>query len=88
MRGRKTGFHVENLKCWLSHGVSSEVQKPNEEHPMITEDIILHIFYLVTTTLPVLTHHSQAKLEPSELLAIGILEHITAAAASAAHNCG
>jgi hypothetical protein len=40
---------------------------------MTTEDIILHIFYLVATTLPALPRHSQAKLYPSELVTIGIL---------------
>jgi len=40
---------------------------------MTTEDIILHIFYLVATSLPVIPRHSQAKLYPSELVTIGIL---------------
>ena len=40
---------------------------------MTTEDIILHIFYLVATSLPVLPRHAQAKLYPSELVTIGIL---------------
>lgn len=40
---------------------------------MTTEDIILHIFYLVATTLPAIPRHSQAKLYPSELVTIGIL---------------
>ncbi len=40
---------------------------------MTTEDIILHIFYLVATSLPALPRHSQAKLYPSELVTIGIL---------------
>ena len=40
---------------------------------MTTEDIILHIFYLVATSLPALRRHSQAKLYPSELVTIGIL---------------
>jgi hypothetical protein len=40
---------------------------------MTTEDIILHIFYLVATSLPAMSRHSQAKLYPSELVTIGIL---------------
>ena len=40
---------------------------------MTTEDIILHIFYLVAITLPALPRHPQAKLYPSELVTIGIL---------------
>jgi hypothetical protein len=40
---------------------------------MTTDDIILHIFYLVATSLPRLPRHSQAKLYPSELVTIGIL---------------
>jgi len=40
---------------------------------MTTEDIILHIFYLVATSLPAIARHSQAKLYPSELVTIGIL---------------
>jgi hypothetical protein len=40
---------------------------------MTTEDIILHIFYLVATRMPSLRRHSQAKLYPSELVTIGIL---------------
>jgi hypothetical protein len=44
-----------------------------EENPMTTEDIILHIFYLVATTLPEIRRHPQAKLYPSELVTIGIL---------------
>jgi len=40
---------------------------------MTTEDIILHIFYLVATSLPEIPRHSQAKLYPSELVTIGIL---------------
>lgn len=40
---------------------------------MTTEDIILHIFYRVATSLPSLPRHSQAKLYPSELVTIGIL---------------
>jgi hypothetical protein len=40
---------------------------------MTTEDIILHIFYLVATSLPGIPKHSQAKLYPSELVTIGIL---------------
>jgi hypothetical protein len=40
---------------------------------MTTEDIILHIFYLVATSLPAIPKHSQAKLYPSELVTIGIL---------------
>ena len=40
---------------------------------MTTEDIILHIFYLVATSLPDIPRHPQAKLYPSELVTIGIL---------------
>lgn len=40
---------------------------------MTTDDIILHIFYLVATTLPEIRRHPQAKLYPSELVTIGIL---------------
>jgi hypothetical protein len=40
---------------------------------MTTEDIIIHIFYLVATSLPDIRRHSQAKLYPSELITIGIL---------------
>ncbi len=40
---------------------------------MTTEDIILHIFYLVATSLPAIRRHAQAKLYPSELVTIGIL---------------
>jgi len=40
---------------------------------MTTEDIILHIFYLVATALPAIPRHAQAKLYPSELVTIGIL---------------
>ena len=40
---------------------------------MTTEDIILHIFYLVATSLPNIRRHPQAKLYPSELVTIGIL---------------
>ena len=40
---------------------------------MTTEDIILHIFYLVATSLPAIPRHAQAKLYPSELVTIGIL---------------
>src|SRR3990172_4329964 len=40
---------------------------------MTTDDIILHIFYLVATSLPAIPRHSQAKLYPSELVTIGIL---------------
>ena len=40
---------------------------------MTTGDIILHIFYLVATSLPALPRHSQGKLYPSELVTIGIL---------------
>jgi len=43
---------------------------------MTTDDIILHIFYLVALSLPVIPRHgfaSQAKLYPSELVTIGIL---------------
>jgi hypothetical protein len=41
-----------------------------------TDDIILHIFYLVAPSLPVIPRYgfaSQSKLYPSELLTIGIL---------------
>lgn len=43
---------------------------------MTTDDIILHIFHLVATSLPEILAHgfaSQAKLYPSELVTIGIL---------------
>ena len=40
---------------------------------MTADDIILHIFYLVATTMPDKPRHSQAKLYPSELVTIGIL---------------
>jgi hypothetical protein len=43
---------------------------------MTTDDIILHIFYLVATSLPAIPSHdfvSQAKLYPSELVTIDIL---------------
>jgi hypothetical protein len=40
---------------------------------MATKDIILHIFYLVAITLPVLPRHSPAKLYPSELVTIAML---------------
>jgi len=40
---------------------------------MTTEDIILHIFYLVATSLPAIPRHAQAKLYSSELVTIGIL---------------
>ena len=40
---------------------------------MTTEDIIIHIFYLVATNLPDIPRHPQAKLYPSELVTIGIL---------------
>ena len=40
---------------------------------MTTGDIIIHIFYLVATSLPEIPRHSQAKLYPSELVTIGIL---------------
>jgi len=40
---------------------------------MTTEDIIIHIFYLVATSLPDIPRHSQAKLYPSEPVTIGIL---------------
>ena len=40
---------------------------------MTTDDIILHIFYRVATSLPVIPRHSQGKLYPSELVKIGIL---------------
>ena len=40
---------------------------------MTTDDIILHIFYWVATTMPDISRHSQAKLYPSELVTIGIL---------------
>jgi hypothetical protein len=35
---------------------------------MTTEHVILHIFYLVATSLPAIPRHSQAKLYPSELV--------------------
>ena len=38
---------------------------------MTTDDIILHIFYLVATSLPALLRHAQARLYPSELVTIG-----------------
>ena len=40
---------------------------------MTTEDSIVHIFYLVATTMPEIPKHPQAKLYPSELVTIGIL---------------
>jgi hypothetical protein len=40
---------------------------------MTTDDIILHIFCFVDDSLPNIPRHSQAKLYPSELVAIGIL---------------
>jgi len=40
---------------------------------MTTEDIIIHIFCLVATSLPDIPRHSQAKLYPSELVTVGIL---------------
>ena len=40
---------------------------------MTTDDIILHIFYLVATSLPKIPRHPQARLYPSELVTIGIL---------------
>ena len=40
---------------------------------MTTDDIILHIFYIVATSLPDIPRHPQAKLYPSELVTIGIL---------------
>jgi hypothetical protein len=40
---------------------------------MTTDDILLHIFYRVATTLPEIPRHPQAKLYPSELVTIGIL---------------
>ena len=40
---------------------------------MTTGDIIIHIFYLVATSLPEIPRHSQAKLYPSELVTIGTL---------------
>lgn len=49
------------------------VAKPKEENPMTTDDIILHIFYQVATSMPNLPRHPQAKLYPSELVTIGIL---------------
>lgn len=50
-----------------------KVLKPKEERPYTTDDIILHIFYLVATSLPAIARHSQTKLYPSELVTIGIL---------------
>jgi hypothetical protein len=49
------------------------VAKPERRNLMTTDDIILHIFYLVATSLPEIRRHSQAKLYPSELVTIGIL---------------
>ncbi len=40
---------------------------------MTTEDIIIHIFYLVDEQLPPISKHPQAKLYPSELVTVGIL---------------
>jgi len=40
---------------------------------MTTDDIILHIFYLVASTLPAIPRHAQAKLYPRELVTMGIL---------------
>ena len=40
---------------------------------MTTDNIILHIFYWVATTLPEVQRHPQAKLYPSEVVTIGIL---------------
>ena len=40
---------------------------------MTTDDIILHLFYLVATRMPSLPRHSPAKLHPSELVTIDIL---------------
>jgi hypothetical protein len=40
---------------------------------MTTDDIILQIFYMVATTLPKISRHSQAKLYPRKLVIIGIL---------------
>jgi hypothetical protein len=40
---------------------------------MTTDNIILHIFYLVVTSLPAIPRQSQAKPYPSELVTIGIL---------------
>ncbi len=40
---------------------------------MTTEDMILHVFYLVATRLPALPRQAQAKLYPSEWVTIGIL---------------
>ncbi len=40
---------------------------------MATRDIILHIFCFVDDHLPDLPKHSQAKVNPSELVTIGIL---------------
>jgi len=50
-----------------------KVLKPREEYPMTTDDIILHIFYQIATTMPNMPRHSQAKLYPSELVTIGVL---------------
>ena len=51
-----------------------QVAKPQmRRDPMTTDDIILHIFYLVATRMPEIQRHSQAKLYPSELVTIGIL---------------
>src|SRR6266545_6899621 len=46
---------------------------PPRRNPMTTEDIILHIFYRVATSLPGIPRHAQAKLYPSEWVTIGIL---------------
>ncbi len=40
---------------------------------MTTEDIILHIFYFVASSMPDLARHPQARLYPCELVTIGIL---------------
>jgi hypothetical protein len=39
---------------------------------VITDDIILHIFWFVAQGLPEIPKHSQAKFYPSELLTIGL----------------
>ena len=44
-----------------------------EEHPMTTGDIILHIFCKVDDDLPDIGKHPQSILYPSELVTIGIL---------------
>ena len=54
---------------------------------MTTEDIILHIFYRVATSLPAIPKHSQAKLYPSELVTIGILLALKGSQFRAFYSC-